>query len=321
MDSASNIGADAIAVVIKDVAVVADGVIAIDLVREDAGEFPRWRPGAHIDVLIGAGLERQYSLCGDVHDVRTIRIAVLRDQQSRGGSSALHERIKAGDHLFVRGPRNNFPLIEADEYVLVAGGIGITPILPMIMELQARGKSWKLLYGGRALSGIAFAEQLSPYGDRVRIQPQDEAGLLDVAGWIGAPRTGCVVYCCGPESLIKAVEAHCAAWPENALQVERFKPAADAHVQSDSAFDVVLAKHGATVRVAADETIAGALERVGVHIPRSCNEGTCGTCITKVLDGVPDHRDSFLRGRMRAENKRIMVCCSRSKTEQLVLDI
>jgi ferredoxin-NADP reductase len=309
-------------VIATRVETVATGVIAIWFTRADGAEFPAWTAGAHIDLLIGGGLERQYSLCGLVDDRATLCIAVLREPSSRGGSQALHEQLKEGDRLSIREPRNNFPLIDADEYIFIAGGIGITPILPMIATLERSGKPWKLLYGGRSRASMAFRDALSGYdAARVHIQPEDEAGLLDIGGWVGAPRDRCAVFCCGPERLIAAVEAHCADWPEDALRVERFRPADGALEGDANSFEVVLARKGITVQVGPEQTIADALEDVGIHIPRSCNEGTCGTCITKVLEGTPDHRDSFLRGRMRNENKRIMVCCSRALTPRLVLDI
>jgi len=308
-------------VIAQAVTPVAEGVIAIDLARADGLPFEAWAPGAHVDVVIGPGLVRQYSLCGPLDNRSHLRIAVLREPQSRGGSQALHERLKPGDRLEIRGPRNAFPLPEASEYVLIAGGIGITPLLPMVAQLARTGARWKLLYGGRTRRSMAFTETLAVHGARVSIRPEDETGLLDIAGWIGPARAGCAILCCGPERLIAAVEAQCAAWPEGALQIERFRPPPADADRCDSAFEVVLARRGLSVQVSPGQSIADALDTVGVHIPRSCNEGTCGTCITKVLEGEPDHRDSFLRGRMRLENRRIMVCCSRAKSQRLVLDV
>ncbi len=301
---------------------IAADVVAISLGKTDGTDFPEWSAGAHIDVLIDGALERQYSLCGRLEDRTQLRIAVLRDPASRGGSQALHEKLHLGDTLFIRAPRNNFPLVDADETIFIAGGIGITPIHAMIAELEREGKPWKLLYGGRSRATMAFRDELAEYGeDRVQIQPEDEAGLLDIAAWIGEPRPACAIYCCGPERLIAAVENACVGWPEDALHVERFRPADGALEGKDEAFEVVLARKGISIEVAPGQAIADALEAVGVHIPRSCNEGTCGTCITKVLEGTPDHRDSFLRGRMRSENKKIMVCCSRALSARLILDI
>lgn len=312
---------DEIAVVVSRIDRLADGVVGIIFSRRDQRLFPEWTPGAHIDLLIGDGIERQYSLCGIVADREHLEIAVLREPESRGGSLAVHEKLTVGDELVIRGPRNNFPLIEASDYIFIAGGIGITPLLPMIAQVDKEGRSWKLLYGGRSRASMAFLDTVQVYGDHVLVQPENEMGLLDIAGWVGAQKPGKVVFCCGPERLIAAVESQCTGWPEDAVQVERFKPADGALAGQNSIFEVVLARSGTCVQVGEHEAIADALERVGVHVPRSCNEGTCGTCITKVLEGLPDHRDSFLRGRMRNENKKIMVCCSRALTDRLVLDV
>lgn len=312
---------DLIEVVAQAVETRAAGVVSITLARADGGLLPVWAPGAHIDVCVGKDLVRQYSLCGAPGGRESYRIGVLREPASRGGSAALHEQLKPGDALRIHAPRNNFPLPEAAEYVFVAGGIGITPFLPMLAVLEQRGANWKLLYGGRSRASMAFLDELAVYGARVKVQPEDEQGLLDIAAWVGAPRPDCAVLCCGPERLLAAVEKHCATWPEEALLVERFRAAPQAEHAPDHEFEVVLAKTGITVTVPAGVTIADALEEQGVYIPRSCNEGTCGTCVTKVLEGVPDHRDSFLRGKARTENKRITVCCSRSQTPRLVLDV
>jgi len=310
------------ATVIRAIDEEARGVKSFALERADGADFPHWTPGAHIDIALQEGLNRQYSLCGDPQDHRSLRFAVLREEQSRGGSAMLHDTAKVGDALPVLSLRNNFPLVDADLYRMIAGGIGITPILAMIRELEASGKDWQLLYGGRSRASMAFLEELGTYGDKVQVCPQDEAGLLDIAGFLGPDQVRTVAYCCGPEPLIKAVEDHCREWPEDSLQIERFHPREqEAPAGGDSSFEVELRKSGKVITVSPDVSIAEALEEVGVVIPRSCNEGTCGTCITKVVEGIPDHRDSFLRPKKRAENKRIMVCCSRSLSPRIVLDV
>ncbi|MFD2580154.1 PDR/VanB family oxidoreductase [Novosphingobium colocasiae] len=284
--------------------------------------FPYWSPGAHLDLALPEGLGRQYSLCGGSADGMTLRFAVLREPAGRGGSRFLHEAVAVGDTLEVAALRNNFPLVEADRYLLVAGGIGITPLLAMARQLESQGRDWTLLYGGRNRASMAFLEPLAEFGDRVIVRPADECGLLDIAGFLGADAPGKVAYCCGPEPLIAAVEAHCADWPEEALQLERFHPRMQAAPPAAAgSFLVELRQSGITIEVPADRTIADVAEDAGVYIPRSCNEGTCGTCITKVIEGLPDHRDSFLRPKQRAENKRIMPCCSRSLSARLVLDV
>lgn len=297
------------------------GVRSFVVERIDNAEWPEWTPGAHVDLALGRGMNRQYSLCGRPEDRQHLRFAVLREPAGRGGSAHLHDKLRVGDPLNVIAVRNHFPLIAAERYLLIAGGIGITPLLAMARELERTGQDWQLLYGGRSRASMAFLYEMATFGDRVQVRPQDECGLLDLAAFIGAAQPGKVVYCCGPEPLLQAVEAQCASWPEDALQIERFHPRAQEVKLASPAFDVELRKSGLTIAIAPDQTIADALDSIGVHIPRSCNEGTCGTCITKVLEGTPDHRDSFLRPKQRAENKRIMVCCSRSLSPRLVLDV
>jgi ferredoxin-NADP reductase len=307
--------------VVREAKAEAEGIRSFLLERSNGAEFPRWTPGAHIDLALDNGLNRQYSLCGDPGDPKHLRIAVLREDASRGGSALMHDTLEAGSELKVVALRNNFPLVEADRYLMIAGGIGITPILAMVRQLEASGKDWRLLYGGRSRTSMAFRDELAAFGERVLIAPQDETGLLDIAGFLGAYTVGKVAYCCGPEPLIHAVETHCRDWHEDAMQIERFRPREPDAVSQDTAFKVELRKSGMVVTIPADRTIADRLEEAGVYIARSCNEGTCGTCITKVVEGIPDHRDSFLRPKQRAENKRIMVCCSRSLSERLVLDV
>jgi ferredoxin-NADP reductase len=313
---------------VDDVTGLADGVIGIALAAPDGGELPEWRPGAHIDLLLGNGLRRQYSLCGDPAERRRWHIAVLLETAGRGGSEWLHANLKAGDRIGSSGPRNHFPLLPADSYCFIAGGIGITPLRPMIAELTASGRApWRLLYGGRTRRSMAFAGTLQAMAgltDRVQIRPQDEFGLLNLRGWLGEAHDRVAVYCCGPESLLKAVEAICESWPQGSLHVERFHAAPGAlegTAAGAGAFDVVLARAGLSFRVGADESIIDALDRSGFHVPRSCGEGTCGTCLTPVLEGTPEHRDSFLFGKKRAAGNAMCVCCSRSLSPRLVLDL
>jgi ferredoxin-NADP reductase len=274
-----------------------------------------------MDVLMSAELERQFSLCGDPAD-GPWRIGVLLEPESRGGSTWMHENVEVGTDLRVRGPRNNFPLVpEAASYVMIAGGIGITPILPMVRELAQLGADWTLLYGGRERKSMAFVGELESHGERVTICPQDAFGLLDLNSLLQEPRPGTVVYCCGPEPLLQAVEEKCGPWPAGTLHLERFKPRPGALDGDRTAFEVVLDYSGITIMVREDQTIAEAVEAAGIEIETSCREGTCGTCETVVLEGIPDHRDSFLQEDERASNETMMICCSRSRTPRLVLDL
>lgn len=300
-----------------------DGVVSLELTRLDHGELPEWAPGSHLDLALPGAITRQYSLCGSPADRDAWRIAVLREPHSRGGSVAVHERLRPGDHIDVVGPRNNFVLEPAANYLFVAGGIGITPILPMIESADRAGSRWSLLYGGRTRSTMAFLDELTRHGSLVDVQAQDEVGLPDLDGYLGSPRPDTLIYCCGPEGLLRAVEARCAHWPAGALHVERFaaKPRPDSDPGTERDFEVELAKSGRTIVCPAGKTILDALESEGVDPPNSCREGICGTCETVVLDGVPDHRDSLLSDEERSANKTMMICVGRALSRRIVLDM
>jgi ferredoxin-NADP reductase len=298
-----------------------EGVLSLTLVRADGGHLPRWDPGAHVDLHLPNGLIRQYSLNGPL-DERAWRVSVLREADGRGGSAFVHDELRPGAELRVTGPRNNFPLQPADAYVFVAGGIGVTPLLPMIAAATEAGRPWQLLYGGRHRRSMAFAATLGTYGDRVRVHPQDEFGLLPLDEVLSPARPGTLVYCCGPAPLIQAVERACADWPSGSLHIERFASSGPvAPVAVGDEFDVECQRSGVTVHVDAQHTILQALEAAGLTPPSSCQEGICGTCETKVLGGVPDHRDELMSESERASNRSMMICVSRCRRGPLVLDI
>ena len=295
----------------------AEGVLALTL-RHPLGEhLPAWEPGAHVDVLLEPGLERQYSLCGDPADRSAWRVAVLRESAGRGGSAHVHKQLGEGANVRVRGPRNNFALEPAPRYRFVAGGIGITPILPMLAAAEAAGAEWTLLYGGRTRGSMAFGEELGRYGDRVTFAPEDETGLLDLASVLDDVPEGTLVYCCGPGPLLDAVEARC---PSGVLRVERFRPK-EQETGGTTAFEVELARSGRTLTVAPDVSVLDAVRDAGVEVLYSCTEGTCGTCETDVLDGEPDHRDSVLTEDERAAGETMLICVSRCRGKRLVLDL
>ncbi|MEU9882627.1 PDR/VanB family oxidoreductase [Streptomyces phaeochromogenes] len=298
----------------------AEGVLALTLRHPLGEELPSWEPGAHIDVVLGPDLERQYSLCGDPADRHSWRVAVLREPDGRGGSAHVHGQLEAGDKVRVRGPRNHFALQSSPRYRFVAGGIGITPILPMLAEAEAAGAEWTLLYGGRTRNSMAFVEELGPYGDKVRIFPQDEAGLLDLASELGTPQPDTLVYCCGPGPLLDAVEERCVQWPKGSLHVERFQPKAQ-ETGADTEFEVVLERSGHTLTVPADVSVLDTVRSAGVEVLFSCTEGTCGTCETDVLEGTPDHRDSVLTDEEREAGETMLICVSRCRGKRLVLDL
>jgi len=306
-------------VIVEALEPLADGVLGLTLRAAAGGDLPAWAPGAHVDLLLQPGLVRQYSLCGDPADRDRWQLAVLREPDGRGGSRHVHERLAAGARLSADGPRNHFELLPAPEYLFIAGGIGITPILPMLRAATARGADWRLLYGGRQRTSMAFLDHLAGYGDRVSVRPQDETGLLDLSP-LDAPRPGTLVYCCGPEPLLAAVEQRCAGWPAGALRTERFTARA-VDTTGDHDFQVVLRNSGRTVDVPAGISILKAVEQAGVSVLSSCQEGTCGTCETGVLDGEPDHRDAVLTDEERAACDVMMICVSRCLGERLVLDL
>ena len=231
---------------------VADEVVALTLAHPDGRRLPDWTPGSHVDVVLPSGANRQYSLCGDRWDAHSYRIAVLHDPAGRGGSTYIHEELTAGNLLAVGGPRNNFRLVPSGKYLFIAGGIGITPMLPMIRQAEMLGADWKLLYLGRARSTMAFLDELAAYGDRVVVLPKDESGPSPLEKLIGGPAADTKVYVCGPQRLLAAVEDHCAAWPAGLLRLEHFAAKAQGAPARDLPFEVELARAGLSVTVPPD---------------------------------------------------------------------
>ncbi|WP_405146699.1 PDR/VanB family oxidoreductase [Nocardia salmonicida] len=308
-------------VVVSAIVPEAVGVVSVVLSPVGDDKLPTWEPGAHIDLLLGPDLERQYSLCGDLGDRDRWQVSVLREPDSRGGSAWVHERLRVGDVLRCRGPRNNFPLQTAEQYLFIAGGIGITPLLPMIARCTADNAQWRLVYGGRGEASMAFRDLLAEHGERVTFWPQDKLGLMDLDTLLAQPRSGTAIYSCGPEPLLAAVEDRCRVWPAGALHLERFRPRPGALDGVSTPFEVELDQSGMVLEIPAGESILDTLEAVGVDVPNACREGTCGTCETVVLEGEPDHRDSFLTEDERASGEVMMVCCSRALSKRLVLDL
>lgn len=302
----------------------AEGVLSLAFAALDGSPLPAWSPGAHLDLHLPNGLVRQYSMCGTAGDPEQWRIAVLHEAAGRGGSAAVHRLVRPGDIVEVVGPRNDFALVESPSYVFVAGGIGITALLPMLDVAQARGCRWRLVYGGRSRRSMAFVDQLQErYGTSVEVCPQDEVGLLDLDAVLGGPQDDTVVYCCGPEPLLAAVEQICAQrWPAGVLHVERFAAKPDAGQGGrDEEFELVLDRSGRSMTVEPGQSVLDALEAAGVYAVSSCRDGVCGTCEVTVISGVPDHRDSVLSDDEQAANDTMMICVGRSRTPQLVLDL
>jgi ferredoxin-NADP reductase len=309
-------------VVVTEKRPLSEGVTMVTL-RMPAGQpLPPWSPGAHIDLVLGPNrLVRQYSLCGKPSDRSRYQVAVLRELLGRGGSQYVHDMLTVGDRVRVRGPRNNFELVTSPRYVFVAGGIGITPLLPMLAAADAaRGTDWQLLYGGKSRGSMAFVDELARYGDRVALCPRDETGQLDLATLLGTPADDTLVYSCGPEALLVAVEELCAAWPSGTLHVERFA-ARQLTEQANLPFEVVLKQSGITLEIPRNRNIMEVVEEAGVSVMSSCGEGTCGTCEVPVIEGKPDHRDSVLSDAERAAGVAMMICVSRAAGGRLVLDL
>jgi ferredoxin-NADP reductase len=310
-------------VLVADRQVAADGVIALTLRHPDGGELPGWTPGAHVDLVLNDDLTRQYSLCGDPAERSAWKVAVLQEPDGRGGSAFVHDKLSTGTTVRVRGPRNHFPLEPATRYLFIAGGIGITPIVPMLAAATAAGADWQLVYGGRTAASMAFVEQLrATHGEeRVVLRPQDEHGLLDLDSLLGEPADGTLVYCCGPGPLLDAVEQRCASWPSGSLHTERFTPKEQGEPVLSGSFEVELAQSGTTLTVPPDRSILEVLEEAGIQVLSSCQEGTCGTCETVVLAGEVDHRDSLLTDEEMAANDTMFICVSRAACPRLVLDL
>lgn len=301
-------------VCVSGITAAADGVVALDLCSPDDQPLPPWTPGAHIDVHLPAGLVRQYSLCGDPADTARWRIAVRREETGRGGSRYVHDTLAQHDLIEVGTPRNHFPLEPAPRYLFLAGGIGITPILPM---LAAAGAGGELHYAGRSRSSMPFLDELAD-DPRVTFHPEDDSGRIDLDTLIGQQPAGTRIYCCGPPGMLRAVEDTCARLPGRPLHLERF---AAAETGPAEAFEVELARTGRTLRVPADRSILEVAEDAGVAILSSCRAGTCGTCETAVLAGAVDHRDTLLTPAEQAADDTMFPCVSRAAGSRLVLDL
>nr|WP_127549922.1 PDR/VanB family oxidoreductase [Actinoplanes sp. OR16] len=300
---------------------VADGVVALTLADPHGARLPDWTPGAHIDLILPGGLVRQYSLCGDRWDAYTYRIAVLRETNGRGGSAYIHDGLDIGEAVGLGGPRNNFPVVPAGRYLFIAGGIGITPLLPMIAQVDLLGADWQLLYGGRREASLAFGRDLAGYGDRVHLRPEDRYGLLDLTGFLTAWQPGTRVYSCGPVPLLAAVERACADLPPHTLRMERFTASMLTGPARSAPFEIELARSKTVLTVPAGSSVLDVLAAAGADVLSSCRQGVCGTCEITVLSGEPDHRDSVLDDTERAAGTCMFACVSRSRSDRLVVDL
>jgi len=306
-----NLGPSQMELVVSERVDAADRVVSLRLQRPDGGELPSWAPGAHVDVVVD-GFVRQYSLCGAPDDRHSWRLAVLHETDGRGGSDAIVRTVKAGSTVQVSEPRNNFPLLASRRYLFVAGGIGITPFLSMVEQAERTGADWRLVYGGRTTASMAFLDELSQYGDRVRVIPQDTDGIIDVPALLGEPQPDTSVYACGPEPMLAAIEEAMSVWPRGSLHVERFHPAGPLDTAEDVAFEVEFVASGVTATIPAGSSILEVAESLDLPVFSSCQEGTCGTCVTSLLEGVAEHRDALLSADERERQDKICICVSRA---------
>ncbi len=298
-------------------------VVSLVLEAPDGGELPPWTPGAHIEIECGdPDLARAYSLCSDPADRRRWRIAVLREPEGRG-SRWIHERVRPGDIVRVRGPRNRFPFDETRRgpILFLAGGIGITPLMPMALRARAAGLDYRLVYCGRSRARMAFLDELSAlHGERLQLAIGDEGGRLDLPAFLAGLPDGVRIWACGPARMLDALEQLLGERAEGMLVTERFaadRGRLDPNVER--AFEVELAHSGLTLRVPPDRTLLEVLRAANVDLASDCEEGLCGTCEVEVLAGEVDHRDAVLSRAERAAGRRMMACCSRARGERLVL--
>ncbi|SFK23590.1 PDR/VanB family oxidoreductase [Celeribacter neptunius] len=305
----------------------ASTIISVEVTPLDGSTLPRYEAGAHIDLILTPDLRRSYSIYKPYTDGKSYAVAVHEDPESRGGSRYIHKTLRVGDKLKVSAPKNNFPLKEdAEKSVFIAGGIGITPMVCMLQRLSELGKPWELHYAARTRAAAAFLNEIKAFADKVQVKGQvfdhfdDEKGgaLLDLKG-IFAASPEAHFYCCGPEPMLAAYEAAGKAVPREQVHVEYFSATEEAAL--DGGYEVVLQQSGMVLDIPAGKSILDVLIENNVAVPFACNDGVCGTCETRVLEGRPDHRDAILTDEERASGETMMVCCSGSKTPRLVLDL
>lgn len=311
---------------IKRISFEVENINSYELMSPTGGDLVPFTAGSHIDLHLSNGMIRSYSLVNDQSERNRYVVAVNNDAASRGGSRLIHETLRVGDIISVSHPRNNFDLHEdASHSVLIAGGIGITPLLSMIRRLEALGRSWELVYAARTRRTAAFLDDLKilrPDAQRnlhLNFDQEPKGRMIDLPSVVKDVHPDAHLYCCGPVPMLEAFEAATADRPAGHVHVEYFK--AREKPAAEGGFEVKLARSNQTIAVQAGQTILDALLAAGITVNYACAEGVCGTCETRVIEGVPDHRDLFLSKDEQDANKTIMVCCSGSKSTSLVLDI
>lgn len=314
-------------VLISAMRLLAKGVVSLEMVSVDGAQLPAFDAGSHIDLHLPGGLIRQYSLCNSSHERDRYCIAVLRDEASRGGSSAVHDELRVGQVVRISAPRNLFVLDETvSRNLLFAGGIGITPIMCMAHRLARLGKDFELHYSSRSADSAAFIQRLqhADFNSHAHLyfDDADAETQLDIASVLARQDEQTHLYVCGPTGYMEFVlaSARAAGWPEERLHREYFSAAPSAK-EDDGNFEVRLNSSGQVFQIPADKSVVEVLDAAGIIIPMSCEQGICGTCLTRVIEGEPDHRDSFLTPAEQASNDQFTPCCSRAKSGYLVLDI
>lgn len=301
---------------------VADGVFEFEFKNALDADLPEWSAGAHVDLKLANGQVRQYSLVRGSADPNYWKIAVLIEENGRGGSKYLRDSVQPGDELVVIGPRNHFGLEDAESYLFVAGGIGVTPLIEMMRRVNGNGKVWKLAYLGRRREKMAYLDELfEEFGGNVEAYISVEGSKFNVEQALGALDAGAHVYSCGPENLMRAVEKSAPNGDLNRVHVERFHPKEIENTAPDHEFTVYCAKSDVEIVVAEEESIFMAVDFEGIELEGDCMEGTCGSCETRVIEGEIDHRDSVLSAAAQREGDTMMICVSRCKGNRLVLDL
>lgn len=308
----------------------ADGVLSLRLTRIETDDpLPAWAPGAHIDIYVPDGSTRQYSLCGDPDDLSSWQVAVLRETAGRGGSAFVHDELRVGQRLLVTRPKNNFKLEDAPHHTLIAGGVGITPIMVMAEHLARHDTPFHLTYGGRSLETLAFRDRLAALGDRVTLLAEDRDGRPDLDALMKNVPDGGLVYVCGPVGLLRAVQAAADAAHGVNQDVVRFElfsragveaPTAEVDLGADT-YELVLAGTGHTLRLPPEANILATVLALGVDVENDCRDGICGSCVTPIRSGTVDHRDLVLTKREQKAMDQMMICVSRPTCPRLELDL
>lgn len=308
-------------VTVRQARLEADGVLSLELIP-DNGLLPAYEPGSHLDIMLPSGTIRQYSLCSPPADLSYYRIAILDEPNGRGGSHEIHATALVGQRVKIRGPRNHFRLEPSPRYLFIAGGIGITPMLAMVIRAERERSPYELVYVGRRLETMAFRDRLAT-GPHVTVIVTSDSGRPDLDALVSSATKDTLIYACGPNDMLTALQDACEREGRiEQLRLEKFDSdgSAAAEAASGSSFEVELASSGTVLTVNEDQ---GLLEVIEPHcdIMTSCEDGFCGTCETRVLTGTPEHHDTILSEKERTEGKTMMVCVGRSKSPRLVLDL